>query len=185
MSLSVPSVECLVRQMANHIAMNAWRHTFNGALGTYLYDSFGWDIFSLNFSEDFANLFKGLRVDSGDNREELRKICDKYKSLNIDSRTKQVIFSNALTTDEAIEIQDYASKVCQPSFGIGTHFTNDFPHIEPMNTVIKLTSLPRSQSRGRSTTTRVRSQRTTASIPANRRSSSVSWRPFTLKETSK
>ena len=45
-------------QMANHIAMNAWRHTFNGALGTYLYDSFGWDIFSLNFSEDFANLFK-------------------------------------------------------------------------------------------------------------------------------
>ncbi len=125
-------------QMANHIAMNAWRHTFNGALGTYLYDSFGWDIFSLNFSEDFANLFKGLRVDSGDNRKELAKIVDKYKSLNIDSRTKQVIFSNALTTDEAIEIQQYASKVVKPSFGIGTHFTNDFPHVAPMNTVIKL-----------------------------------------------
>jgi nicotinate phosphoribosyltransferase len=125
-------------QMANNIAMNAWRHTFNGALGTYLYDSFGWNIFALNFSEDFANLFKGLRVDSGDNRDELNKIVAKYKSLNIDSRTKQVIFSNALTTDEAIEIQQYASKVCQPSFGIGTHFTNDFPHIKPMNTVIKL-----------------------------------------------
>lgn len=125
-------------QMANHIAMNAWRHTFNGALGTYLYDSFGWDIFSLNFSEDFANLFKGLRVDSGDNRKELEKIVAKYKSLNIDSRTKQVIFSNALTTDEAIEIQQYASKVVKPSFGIGTHFTNDFPHVAPMNTVIKL-----------------------------------------------
>ena len=125
-------------QMANHIAMNAWRHTFNGALGTYLYDSFGWDIFSLNFSEDFANLFKGLRVDSGDNRKELAKIVAKYQSLNIDSRTKQVIFSNALTTDEAIEIQQYASKVVKPSFGIGTHFTNDFPHVAPMNTVIKL-----------------------------------------------
>jgi nicotinate phosphoribosyltransferase len=125
-------------QMANNIAMNAWRHTFNGALGTYLYDSFGWDIFSLNFSEDFANLFKGLRVDSGDNRQELAKIVAKYKSLNIDSRTKQVIFSNALTTDEAIEIQEYASKYVKPSFGIGTHFTNDFPHVAPMNTVIKL-----------------------------------------------
>ena len=125
-------------QMANHIAMNAWRHTFNGALGTYLYDSFGWDIFSLNFSEDFANLFKGLRIDSGDNRKELAKIVAKYKSLNIDSRTKQVIFSNALTTDEAIEIQQYASKFVKPSFGIGTHFTNDFPHVAPMNTVIKL-----------------------------------------------
>jgi nicotinate phosphoribosyltransferase len=125
-------------QMANNIAMNAWRHTFNGALGTYLYDSFGWDIFALNFSEDFANLFKGLRVDSGDNRQELAKIVAKYKSLNIDSRTKQVIFSNALTTDEAIEIQEYASKYVKPSFGIGTHFTNDFPHVAPMNTVIKL-----------------------------------------------
>ncbi|MBR3444568.1 MAG: nicotinate phosphoribosyltransferase [Prevotella sp.] len=125
-------------QMANNIAMNAWRNTFRGALGTYLYDSFGWDIFSMNFSEDFANLFKGLRVDSGDNYEQLQKIVAKYKSLGIDSRSKQVIFSNALDTDRAIEIQQYAKDLCQPSFGIGTHFTNDFESIKPMNIVIKL-----------------------------------------------
>ena len=125
-------------QMANHIAMNAWRNTFRGALGTYIYDSFGWDIFSMNFSEDFANLFKGLRIDSGNNREELQKIVDKYKSLGINPRTKQVIFSNALNTDQAIEIQKYAVECCQPSFGIGTHFTNDFDGVEPMNIVIKL-----------------------------------------------
>ncbi len=128
-------------QMANHIAMNSWRNTFRGALGTYLYDSYGWDIFSLNFSEDFANLFKGLRVDSGDNREELRKIVEKYRSLGIDSRTKQVIFSNALDTDAALEIQDYARHLCQPSFGIGTHFTNDFDGVRPMNIVIKLVAV--------------------------------------------
>lgn len=128
-------------QMANHLAMNAWRNTFRGALGTYLYDSFGWDIFALNFSEDFANLFKGLRVDSGDNYEQLRKIVDKYDSLGIDSRTKQVIFSNALTTDRAIEIQQVAKDLCQPSYGIGTHFTNDFEGIVPMNTVVKLVAV--------------------------------------------
>lgn len=125
-------------QMANHIAMNAWRNTFRGALGTYLYDSFGWDIFSMNFSEDFANLFKGLRIDSGDNRRQLEKIADKYRSLGIDPRTKQVIFSNALDTDRAIKIQSYAEDYCQPSFGIGTHFTNDFEGIKPMNIVVKL-----------------------------------------------
>ena len=125
-------------QMANHIAMNKWRNTFRGALGTYLYDSFGWDIFDHNFSEDFANLFKGLRVDSGDNFEQLHKIVKKYQSLGIDPRTKQIIFSNALDTDRAIEIQQYAQKLCQPSFGIGTHFTNDFEGVEPMNIVIKL-----------------------------------------------
>ena len=127
-------------QMANHIAMNSWRQTFRGALGTYLYDTFGWEIFSLNFSEDFANLFKGLRVDSGDNRDQLQKIAEKYHALGIDPCTKQVIFSNALDTDQAIAIQDYASAYCQPSFGIGTHFTNDFEGIKPLNIVIKLTA---------------------------------------------
>ena len=125
-------------QMANNIAMNLWRNTFRGALGTFLYDSFGWKIFSLNFSEDFANLFKGLRVDSGDNYVQLMRIVDKYRSLGIDPKTKQVIFSNALDVDSAIEIQKYAVEYCQPSFGIGTHFTNDFDGVKPMNIVIKL-----------------------------------------------
>ena len=45
-----------------------------GSLELFLYDTFGWEIFSLNFSEDYANMFRGLRVDSGDNAEELDKI---------------------------------------------------------------------------------------------------------------
>lgn len=125
-------------QMANHIAMNLWRNTFRGALGTYLYDSYGWKVFSLNFSEDFANQFKGLRIDSGDNHDQLMRIAEKYRSLGIDLKTKQVIFSNALDTNAAIEIQRYAKDYCQPSFGIGTHFTNDFEDVKPMNIVIKL-----------------------------------------------
>lgn len=127
--------------MANHIAMEAWRHTFRGSLGLYLYDSYGFDIFSLNFSEDFANQFRGLRIDSGDNYEQLRKIIDKYKSLGIDSKTKQIVFSNALDIDTAIQIQKVAKNVCQPSFGIGTKLTNNWEgiaDIKPMNIVIKL-----------------------------------------------
>ena len=89
--------------MANHLAMKAWSETYRGALGTFLYDTYGWDIFSLNFSEDFANMFKGLRVDSGDNLEELQRIVDKYRSLGIDSKSKQVVFSNALNVDKVIK----------------------------------------------------------------------------------
>ena len=133
-------------QMANHMAMDAWRHTFRGALGTFLYDSFGWDIFSMNFSEDFANLFKGLRIDSGDNHEQLMKIAAKYEQLGVDPRSKQVIFSNALDTDRAIAIQRYAVDYCQPSFGIGTHFTNDFEGIKPRNIVIKLVAVKITES---------------------------------------
>ena len=70
----------------------------------------------------------------------------KYESFNIPSRTKQVIFSNGLTTDDAIEIQGYAKDFCHPSFGIGTHFTNDFKGIVPMNTVIKLVAVKITES---------------------------------------
>lgn len=125
-------------QMANHIAMRIWASTYRGSLGTFLYDTFGWQIFSLNFSEDYANMFRGLRVDSGNNREELKKIEKKYNSFGIDPKTKQVIFSNALNVDRAIEIQKYAAGKCIPSYGIGTHFTNDFPGVRPLNIVIKL-----------------------------------------------
>lgn len=125
-------------QMANYLAMKIWSSTFRGSLGTFLYDTFGWEIFSLNFSEDYALMFRGLRVDSGDNREELDKIVAKYRSLNIDPGTKQVVFSNALTVDDALEIQKFAHNKCQPSYGIGTYFTNDFPGISALNIVIKL-----------------------------------------------
>lgn len=133
-------------QMANHLAMKAWANTYRGALGTFLYDTYGWQIFSLNFSEDYANMFKGLRVDSGDNHEQLDLIVDKYRSLNIDPATKQVVFSNGLNTDEAIELQHYAEGKCIPSFGIGTHFTNDFSGVKPMNIVIKLLAVKITES---------------------------------------
>ena len=133
-------------QMANHLAMRAWSDTYRGALGTFLYDTYGWHIFSLNFSEDYANMFKGLRVDSGENHHELDRICAKYRSLGIDPTTKQVVFSNALTTDAALELQRYAAPKCIPSFGIGTHFTNDFAGVKPMNIVIKLTAVKITES---------------------------------------
>lgn len=133
-------------QMANNLAMKTWANTYRGALGTFLYDTYGWRIFSLNFSEDYANMFKGLRVDSGDNYHELDLIVDKYRSLNIDPCSKQIVFSNGLDVDSAIAIQEYARNKCIPSYGIGTHFTNDFDGVKPMNIVIKLIAVKITES---------------------------------------
>lgn len=133
-------------QMANYLAMKTWASTYRGALGTFLYDTYGWRIFSLNFSEDYANMFKGLRVDSGDNFRELDMIIQKYHSLKIDPRSKQIVFSNGLNVDKAIEIQKYAQGKCMPSYGIGTYFTNDFSGVRPMNIVIKLVAVKITES---------------------------------------
>lgn len=132
--------------MANYLAMKTWANTYRGALGTFLYDTYGWEIFSLNFSEDYANMFKGLRVDSGDNFQQLDYIVEKYRNLNIDPKTKQIVFSNGLNVDRAIEIEQYAKNKCIPSYGIGTYFTNDFPGINPRNIVIKLTDVKITES---------------------------------------
>lgn len=133
-------------QMANYLAMKTWADTYRGSLGTFLYDTYGWRIFSLNFSEDYANMFKGLRVDSGNNFKELDLITSKYRDLHIDPRTKQIVFSNGLDVDGAIKIQKYAQNKCIPSFGIGTHFTNDFDGVRPMNIVIKLVAVKITES---------------------------------------
>lgn len=133
-------------QMSNHMAMEVWSNTYRGALGTFLYDTYGWNIFSLNFSEDYANMFKGLRVDSGDNFKELDKIVAKYNELSIDPSTKQVIFSNGLNVDEALKIQEYAEGKCIASYGIGTHFTNDIEGIKHLNIVVKLTAVKITES---------------------------------------
>lgn len=127
-------------QEANHIAMDMWQKTFIGSLGIFLYDTYGFKAFSDNFSEHFARVFAGLRVDSGDNLEQLEKICAKYKEFSIDPATKQVVFSNALDTDRAIALHKAVNGRVQDSYGIGTHITCDFGHlgIQPMNIVIKL-----------------------------------------------
>jgi nicotinate phosphoribosyltransferase len=125
--------------------MEAWDRAYHGALGVYLYDSYGFDIFRLNINEAYANQFKGMRVDSGDNFDQLSNIIQMYKEFGINHKGKQVIFSNALDTDRTIQIHNYAKNVCLPSFGIGTHFTADWSGIAdgivPMNIVIKLVAI--------------------------------------------
>lgn len=132
--------------LANKIAMEKWRHTFKGALGTYLYDTYGFDAFARNFNKDFANSFDGLRIDSGDNFEQFHKICDKYSSLGIDPKEKTIIFSNALSIDDACHIQQViGNEYPKISYGIGTAWTNDWrgiaDEIKPMNIVIKLLAI--------------------------------------------
>ena len=122
----------------NYSVMNKWAETYGGDLGVYLYDCFGDDVFFNNFSKKHAMLFSGLRVDSGKEEEQLRKIVAKYKELGIDPRTKQVVFSNGLDTDRAIQLHKQCIGIVQDSYGIGTNITCDVTDAKPMNIVVKL-----------------------------------------------
>lgn len=123
----------------NFNVMRKFSDVYDGDNGIYLYDCFGDKVFFGNLSKRMAMMFTGLRVDSGVEEEQTEKIIQKYKSLGIDPRTKQVVFSNGLNIDRAIQLHQYVGGRMQDSYGMGTFLTCDVEGCNPMNIVVKLT----------------------------------------------
>lgn len=128
---------------ANRYAMKIWSDIYKGELGTALTDTFGTDVFWQDFDVALAKLFDGPRHDSGCPFKFVDKTVASYKQLRIDPTTKTAIFSDGLDTDLAVEINNYCKNKIRCSFGIGTHFTNDFSKLngeisKPLNMVIKM-----------------------------------------------
>lgn len=125
-------------RMGNYEAYEAWVRVFDGALGIALPDTFTVDAFLRNFSLKQAKLFDGVRHDSGDERDFIYKVVDRYKELGVDPMTKTIVFSNALNFPKFKDIAEFCNgKVGKCSAGIGTNLTND-TGFQPMNIVMKL-----------------------------------------------
>lgn len=125
----------------NFNVMKKFSDVYDGDNGIYLYDCFGDKVFFNNLSKRMAMMYRGLRVDSGIEEEQLEKIIDKYKRLGIDPATKQIVYSNALNIKKAIRLHEYTAGRMQDSYGIGTYLTGDVTGCEPSNIVIKLTRM--------------------------------------------
>ena len=123
----------------NYNVMRKFSDVFDGDNGTYLYDCFGDEVFFKNLSKRMAMMYTGLRVDSGDEKEQTEKIIEKYKSLGIDPASKMVVYSNALNIDKCIDIHNYCAGRVKDSYGVGTHLTCDVTDVKASNIVIKLT----------------------------------------------
>ena len=123
----------------NFNVMKKFSDVFDGDNGIYLYDCFGDKVFFSNLSKRMALMYRGLRVDSGNEEEQTEKIIAKYQELGINPATKQVVFSNGLNIDRAIEIHKYCAGRVMDSYGVGTFLTCDVTGCSPMNIVVKLT----------------------------------------------
>ena len=137
----------------NYNVMDKWSKCYDGDLGIYLYDCFSDKVFFNNLSKKMAKLFDGLRVDSGDEREQVEKIIAKYKSFGINPAEKSIVFSNALTIDKAIELHEFVHGRMKDSYGIGTHLMADVVNMETgekfpySNIVVKLTGMRLTEKR--------------------------------------
>lgn len=131
---------------ANYNAMKKWGITYEGWLGTYLYDCFGSKAYFDNVTRQSLMMFDGVRVDSGDEIEQLELNIQKYTEYGIDPSTKSIIFSNALNGEKAVALHKEVNGRMKDSFGIGTWLCCNFDKtkncdavdIKHKNIVIKL-----------------------------------------------
>jgi nicotinate phosphoribosyltransferase len=118
--------------------LQKWADEYRGDLGIALSDTYGMDAFLVDFDLYFAKLFDGLRHDSGTPEVWADKAIAHYKKLGIDPKTKTLIFSDSLTMQKCADLYYAFKDQAKLSFGIGTHLTNDFENITPLQIVMKI-----------------------------------------------
>ncbi|KAL8785790.1 MAG: hypothetical protein Q9213_003168 [Squamulea squamosa] len=94
----------------------------------------------------YAEIFQGVRQDSGSPTEFIKIMRDFYESEGIQEK-KTIVFSDSLNIELCLEYMHAAEEAgFAPTFGVGTFLTNDFLHESnsqksvPLNIVIKLSS---------------------------------------------
>ena len=156
-------------------ALSYWVGCFGeGVLGIALTDTFGTPVFLKAFgqpipdlktiatgaavageelaghkdkkSRTFAEVFAGVRQDSGDPAQFVKIMRDFYDKQGI-AEKKTIVFSDSLNIDLCLEYKTISEEAgFHPTFGVGTFLTNDFVHKSsgkksvPLNIVIKLSS---------------------------------------------
>ncbi|KAJ9133019.1 Nicotinate phosphoribosyltransferase [Pleurostoma richardsiae] len=94
----------------------------------------------------YAQVFTGVRQDSGDPKEFVKTMRRFYDAQGI-AEKKVIVFSDSLNIERCLEYKQVSEAAgFQPTFGVGTFLTNDFVHLStgkkstPLNIVIKISS---------------------------------------------
>jgi nicotinate phosphoribosyltransferase len=97
-------------------------------------------------SETYAEVFTGVRQDSGDPKGFVGVMRKFYDEQGIRDK-KVIVFSDSLNIDRCLEYKVVSEAAgFQPTFGVGTFLTNDFVNTRtgkkstPLNIVIKISS---------------------------------------------
>ncbi|CAK7566642.1 MAG: nicotinate phosphoribosyltransferase [Sporothrix epigloea] len=97
-------------------------------------------------AKTYAQIFTGVRQDSGDPTEYVKLMRNFYDSQGITDK-KVIVFSDSLNLERCLQYKQVSEAAgFQPTFGVGTFLTNDFVNLTtgqksvPLNIVIKLSS---------------------------------------------
>ena len=127
----------LDKAYTNREIMEKWANVYKTNLAIALTDTLGTEIFLKDFDETYATLFSGVRHDSGDPFWWGELMIDHYNKLDIDPKTKTLLFSDSLNFEKATMIRKHFKDRTNVAFGIGTHLTADLP-VPALNIVFKM-----------------------------------------------
>lgn len=122
----------------NMYGMKVWLEEYETKNGIALTDTIGTDVFLKDFGLTYANLFSGVRHDSGCPFEWGDKMIKHYEKLGINPKNKTLLFSDSLNFEKAADIYEEFESKCNVAFGIGTFLSND-TDVQPLNIVMKIT----------------------------------------------
>jgi len=120
--------------------MDDWYERYGKDLSIALTDTFTSEFFFSDFTKEQAELWRGLRHDSGDPIDFGEQAIKFYESQGVDPKTKTIIFSDGLDIDMIITLADHFDGRINIMFGWGTSLMNDLG-VRPNNFVMKPTSV--------------------------------------------
>lgn len=118
--------------------LNDWYARYGEDLSIALTDTFTSDFFFDDITPEQAKEWKGLRHDSSDPFKFGEQVISFYEKLDIDPKTKTLIFSDGLDIDMIIKLADYFKGRINVVYGWGTTLMNDMG-IKANNIVMKAT----------------------------------------------
>lgn len=121
----------------NHM-MEDWYARYGKDLSIALTDTFTSEFFFMDFTNEEASNWRGLRHDSGDPIAFGERVIDFYKERNIDPTEKTIVFSDGLDIDAIIALADHFGGRINVMFGWGTSLMNDLG-LRANNFVMKAT----------------------------------------------
>jgi len=118
--------------------LDLWYYEYGSPMSLMLTDTFGSDFFFKDTTPMQAYAWKGLRQDSGSPFTFTNKALELYRTRNVNPKDKIIVYSDGLTADSILAVQEYTGNRINTCFGWGTNLTNDVGETPP-SLVIKAT----------------------------------------------
>jgi len=122
---------------SHNFVLQKWWEMYGEALSIALTDTYGSPFFFRDMCKKMAELWRGLRQDSGDPIEFGEETIKFYEGHEIDPKSKVIVFSDGLNIDKILKIGKHFMGRIQVVFGWGTDLTNDLG-LKALSMVVKV-----------------------------------------------